>query len=187
MEHPIQSFDPTAELAGLRAALDACDALRQRRAGGLAQRAVGVSAWSSEQHLYHLALSTDLALGNVRAIGRGSGLRLTREGGPNALAREVLARGSRERGSSEAPRMVRPPDEVDPAFLVDELGRARSALDAVEAELEAVAASDARVPHQELGQLSGAEWLRFAHIHVRHHLAILDDIESALLDGSPRP
>ena len=44
------------------------------------------------------------------------------------------------------------------------------------AELEA---APARVPHQLLGPLSAALWVRFAATHTRHHVAIAREILTA--------
>lgn len=166
-----------AELAALRARLD--DAVRVR--------ADAVSAWAVDQHLYHVALSSDLALRNVRALVRGEGSRIVHEGGPNELALRVLADGTYPRGRSEAPRMVRPPDEVVPEYLTMEMDQNRAMLAELASEVARVADAAGRIPHVYLGELDAGEWLRFARLHAEHHLAIARDIEAALEKGRDDP
>ena len=139
-----------------------------------------VSGWSCAQHLYHVALATDLALGNAKRLVQGQSPMIVQEGGPNELAVRVLTEGGYPRGESEAPRMVQPGDDVDPGFLTDEMQRNRDGLADVRELVDSIASATGRVRHPRLGELSTAEWLRFANLHAAHHLAILSDIESTL-------
>ncbi len=135
-----------------------------------------VSAWSLGQHLYHLCLSGDLALRNVLTLARGRGRRIVHGGGPNALARRVLREGCYPRGESQAPRMVQPPDPVDPALLDQEIDLFGRAIAGLGEHQEAIRRATGRIPHQNLGHLSAPQWLRFAHLHAQHHLAIARDL-----------
>lgn len=175
-------IDVPRELADLRATLDAFVALREELGERAFERVPAVSAWSAAQHLYHLALSTDLALRNVAALARGEGARIVDSGGPNALALQVLAEGRYPRGRSEAPRMVRPGDDVDPAFLADEVRRSLEGLEGVAGLAAEIPGAPKRIPHHALGELDAAEWLRFAQLHARHHLEIVRDVAAALDD-----
>src|SRR5262245_52807779 len=62
-----------------------------------------VSGWSIERHLYHVALSADLAFANVVALLEGKSPRIVTEGAPNELALSVFAAGGYPRGQSQAP------------------------------------------------------------------------------------
>ena len=72
--------------------------------------------------------------------------------------------------------MVTPDDEVNPEFLEMELRLNREALVDLRKIGAEIAAAPGWVPHQELGPLAAAHWLRFAALHARHHLAIAEDI-----------
>ena len=165
------------ELEGLGRALGALSELR-----GASGKSEQVSAWSGDQQLYHIALATDLALSNVMALDSGKSPRIVAEPDPIPLALEVLERGSYPRGESEAPRIVQPPDEVDAALLADEYENLGGALEKVRALAAAIPGLPGAIPHQALGPLSAAQWLRFARLHAEHHLAIVEDIRRAVGD-----
>lgn len=164
------------ELQILAEALDRFEALRAAGAPTLGQRSPSVSGWSVEQHLYHIALATDLALRNVRSLVSGRGRLIVQEGSLADGAADVLENRRTERGVAEAPRMVRPEETVDPEFLAMELRGNRDVLEAVRGEAEDIPAAAGWIPHQILGPLSAAHWLRFAAMHALHHLAIVEDV-----------
>lgn len=172
--------DPAADLAALEEALEAMGVERAELGEAVDRVAPGVSAWSSAQHLYHVALATDLALRNVRSLCSGRGRLITHEGGPTDLALEVLERGSYPRGESEAPRMVQPPAQVEPEFLEMEMRGNREAAARTHELLPEVPGAAGFVPHHVLGGLTAAHWLRFARLHAEHHLAIVRDVRAAL-------
>ena len=92
---------------------------------------------------------------------------------------EVLASDATPRGEAEAPRMVRPDDEVNPEFLAMELAQNRATLEELRALGTAIAEARGWIPHQELGTLAAPHWLRFAALHARHHWAIVRDVLAA--------
>lgn len=174
------SIDPGHELVRLTAIFDAFEALRTGIASRPGYTAEDVSAWSAAQHLYHIALASDLAFQNVNGILGGRSARIVYEGGPNELALRVFRDGGFPRGASQAPRMVTPPALVDPELLASEQRLCREMLASLRANAGAIAEASGRIPHQELGPLGTCEWLLFARLHAEHHLAILRDIERAL-------
>jgi len=159
------------EIQGLARALRSLGEL-QGRPGS----AGAVSAWTSDQHLYHIALATDLALTNVAALVAARSPRIVNEIAPNELARRVLIDGSYPRGESRAPRTVQPPDEVDAQLLAEEYAGLEQLLGQVRGLVEQVADAPGAIIHIQLGALSARHWLRFARLHAEHHLAIVDDI-----------
>ncbi len=132
-----------------------------------------VSGWSAAHHLYHIwfANGKSLAAALYAAEGRG-----TPEGAPNEAGRIMLERGAIPRNRLNAPAMVQPPDDLDRAALQEALDRSREKLDAIEARLDALPASEGRLPHPRMGSLNAEEWLRFVRIHSEHHHAIVRDI-----------
>jgi hypothetical protein len=169
--------DDAAELEQLTESLSELTGLRAHP--GVHAPAPAVSGWSIAQHLYHVALATDMALDNVRRIVHDAGAQVVHEGGLNEGALRMFAEGAIPRGAAEAPRMVRPAERVDPGLLEQELDRARAAVEDARPLLAAIPGATGRVRHPLLGELSAREWLRFASIHARHHLAIVRDILGA--------
>lgn len=177
MAEVIDCAEELAALADLQREIDPWLAGMGARA---AQVEPAISRWSIEQHLYHAALSADLALANVRALLAGTSARIVRDGGPNEVAQRVLGEGGYPRGQSQAPRAVWPPDHPDRALLEAELARAHASTTDLAEHAREIAASPGRIPHRQLGELTAAEWLRFARLHTAHHLAIARDLARAL-------
>jgi len=169
-------IDPQEELLDLGRSLDAFTAVYRADEATALLRVPEVSGWSLAEHFYHLCLATDLALRNVQSLVRGKGRLITYEGEPNALAEQVLSEGSFPRGESEAPRMVHPPEPVDPALLAQELELLGQGLERTQDLLPQVPGADGRIPHQVLGALDAVQWLRFARLHAAHHQAIARDL-----------
>ena len=176
---PATDIDVRGEFARLHEAFDAFEAIRQEGAEALGTRAPEVSGWSVEQHLYHIALATDLAFRHVRSLVAGKGRLIREEGALEDRAAEVLANDATPRGEAEAPRMVTPDDEVNPDFLEMELRGNRETLAKLEEIADEIAGAPGWIPHQELGTLAAAHWLRFAALHARHHWAIVRDVRAA--------
>lgn len=173
-------IDVFAELDALDETLDRYDGLRARLGAREHARAAEVSGWSVAQHLFHIALATDLALRHVRALLDGKGRLVTMEGALGARAAAVLASERTERGVAQAPRIVQPGDAVNPEFLTNELRGARAASAALRGRAAEVRSAPGWIPHQELGPLNAAHWLRFARLHAAHHLAIADEVAAAV-------
>jgi hypothetical protein len=170
-------FDPAEDLRALATLQDELDALFLRPQGVLAARAPAVSAWSSEQHLAHMALANELVLRNLASLAAGRGLLLLRGRASDERALAVLAEGRIPRGRAQAPRIVRPPERIDRALLAEWLADGRAALAALDPS--SVHAGDPKIPHQLLGPLDGPAWARFGVVHTRHHLAIVGEILAA--------
>jgi len=173
----VPGFDPAAELAALRELQDELDELFALDPAHLTRVIPAVSAWSSEQHLAHVALANELVLRNLKSLASGRGVLLVHgaESNPRALA--VLAEGRLPRGQAQAPRMVRPPERVERALLALLLADGRAAL--AELDPRTLPASEPKIPHQLLGPLDAPQWARFAAVHTRHHLAIVREILAA--------
>ncbi len=105
------------EFERLQEALDAFEALRTGDPEALVRRSEEVSGWSVAQHLYHIALATDLAFRHVKSLVAGKGRLIQEEGEIGQRAGEVLLSDTTPRGEAKAPRMVTPDDEVNPEYL----------------------------------------------------------------------
>lgn len=175
----VSEIDVQGEFAGLDEQLSRFEELRGQGEAALRRRAPDVSGWSVEQHLYHIALATDLAFRNVTSLVRGKGRLIQEEGELGDEAAEVLRSCTTRRGAAKAPRMVTPDETVDPAFLKMEQEGNRSALAALRESAGQIPGAPGWIPHQILGPLAAAHWLRFATMHAAHHRAIVEDILGA--------
>lgn len=139
----------------------------------------GVSGWSVEQHVAHVSLANELVARNLRSLLKGAGPFVVESGEPPAEALAVLAAGKFPRGRAQAPRIVRPPEAVNREYLAEWLAGNRKDFGEVRARAAELAACTRRVPHQVLGPLSAAQWVRFAATHTRHHLDIAGELVAA--------
>lgn len=172
------AFDPAHDLAALRTLYGTLDERLALNDTLLATLAPTSSGWSSEQHLAHVALANELVLRNLKSLATGQGILLVRGGEPHPRALELLAAGRLPRGEAQAPRMVRPPERVQRELLAQWLADGRAALE--ELEPASLGRNELRIPHQVLGPLDAPQWARFAVVHTRHHLAIVDEILESL-------
>jgi hypothetical protein len=173
----VSGFDPAADLIALRTLQEELDGLLALEPARLARVVPAVSAWSSEQHLAHVALANELILRNLRSLASGRGVLLVHgaESNPRALA--LLAEGRLPRGQAQSPRMVRPPERVERALLTQWLTDGRAAL--ADLDPRTLPEDEPKIPHQLLGPLDAPQWARFAVVHTRHHLAIVREILAA--------
>ena len=173
------TIDPAQELEALARVLAECEQLCSQGPTTLEHRAPELSGWSVAQHLYHAALATGLSLRNVTSLVRDKGRLVQDEGQIGELAAKVLASETTERGVSEAPRMVTPPDDVNPEFLAMELDSVTKEVRRLAEDPEAIRKAPRWIPHQDLGPLDASAWTRFTHLHGKHHLDIVRDLLQA--------
>ena len=168
------AFDPAADLADLRVLQEEMDLVFARDPALLARVVPAVSAWSSEQHLAHIALANGLILRNLKSLAAGRGVLLVHGRDPDPQAVATLATGKLPRGQVQSPRMVRPPERVERALLGQWLADGRAAL--AQIDPRSLPPGEPKIPHQLLGPLDAPLWARFAAVHTRHHLAIVREI-----------
>lgn len=172
-------FDLRADLARLGelyAAMTVVLALDEAR---LRRAAPSLSAWSALHHLAHVALADDLCTRNLHSLARGAGV-LVRPGlAPVERALAILRSGRLPRGEVQSPRIVRPPEDVESALVRGWHADNVAALDALAPQLAQPPPADLWIPHQTLGPLDLAGWMRFTAAHTRHHLAIACEVLAA--------
>ncbi len=135
-----------------------------------------ISGWSADQHLYHTALACDLSLRNVEGLVAQKGLLIVKGAQTSDETVKLLAKEEFRRGQAESPRMVRPDAHVNPQFLAREQEGNQATLESLRRCRDEIPAAPDHVPHQVLGPMNAAMWLRFARLHTLHHLAIIEDI-----------
>jgi hypothetical protein len=138
----------------------------------LTVRAPERSGWSVAAHLFHLSFANEMSLENAARLVAGKG-RLIRPREARVPEAERILQSGRLPYGTEAPRFVQPPPRIDLAFLREVAAGVRTKLGALADEPQVLAAAPDGIPHQALGVLSAAEWVRFARMHTAHHLAIL--------------
>jgi hypothetical protein len=173
------SLSPEPEFASLRADYAAIDALLARPAAQLARVTSSISGWSAEQQIAHLALANELVCRNLHSLLAGAGALVVPGGEPEPRVLALLAGGRFPRGAAQAPRMVRPPERIQRELLEEWIATGRSGFESLAREPAALAAARLRIPHQILGPLDAAQWLRFAAMHTRHHLEIARELLAA--------
>ncbi len=140
----------------------------------LARRDDGVSAWDVGQQVEHLARADSgivkWVLATIDEPGRGQ-----RTGRPSGAGRAVLATGWIPRGRGRAPEGT-VPGGLSEADLLGRLEAVRATCEELRPRLRALQRSRRTREHPVLGHFTPAEWLRFLHVHHRHHDKIIRKI-----------
>lgn len=173
MNRPSDPYTTRDSLSGVRAGIDRC-LERTADLDGLGVSAPEVSAWSVQDHLEHLLLSDRNVLNWVlKALARPNPA--AREQFPREIGVALLAHGSIPRGRGPAPDFTLP-DGLEIRSLSEGLERLRDLADGLLTRIGEIEACRRTLPHHVLGHFTPAEWLRFLHLHHRHHEAIIRDI-----------
>jgi hypothetical protein len=170
----MSTFDPAVQLPHLRALCRVIDRLIEGQGDALRMSAPAISGWTAEEQIAHVALANELILRNLKNFARGSGALIVRGGEPIPQAIPILVSGKIPRGLVQSPRMVRPPAAFDRELFLGWVADDRREIEALDPAT--IRADELRIPHQALGPLDAPQWLRFAVVHTRHHLAIATEI-----------
>jgi hypothetical protein len=138
-----------------------------------------VSSWSALHHAAHLTLANELILRNLVSLSKGNGLLVVFEASQKPEALAHLASGRLPRGRAQSPRMVLPPSDIEVAQAREWATNLATDLDALVRTLDTTSPVRCFIPHQLLGPLDLAQWLRFGIVHTRHHLAIAREVLDA--------
>lgn len=125
--------------------------------------------WSPAHHLYHLALTNKSIFRLIPALLER---RMGKE--PEEINEErlrQLAEGFFPRGGSSPATLVPPSD-----FTKEELESAlNESLNAVDAVRQRNFGPSNTFDHVYFGPLDAAQWLRFAQLHMEHHLKLIGE------------
>ncbi len=135
-----------------------------------------ISGWSALHHATHMTLANELILRNLASLSKGSGLLVVFEAAQKPEALAFLAAGHLPRGRAQSPRMVVPPSDIDALRAREWAAKVVTDLDALVPTLDLSSPTRCFIPHQLLGPLDLAQWLRFGIVHTRHHLAIAREV-----------
>ncbi len=125
-----------------------------------------VSGWSVHEHVEHVAVANNYFLTFLHRLSKGEG---SPEGRPRFLGRILLWTGFIPRGKGEAPDFVVPTGRGNVRALLE---RARDRFAALGPQTK----GGNRLPHPFIGAVTARQWARFAEVHTRHHLKIINDI-----------
>ena len=139
-----------------------------------------VSHWSVRQHLDHLLITARAILDGLRQ-GLDGELPTDPGGKPTTRGRIVLWTGYIPRGKARSPEMVLPGDR-SAADLATGFRKTQAEYRALTESLGEIQRNRGTQPHPILGHFTSAQWLRFAHLHHRHHWKIIGDILRARED-----
>lgn len=176
MNRPSDPYTTRDSLTGVRAGIDRC-LERTADPDHLSVSAPQVSAWSVQDHLEHLLFSDRSVLDWVlKAVARPNPE--TREQFPHEFGVALLADGSIPRGRGPAPDFTLPTG-LAAADVRTGLEALRARAGGLEPRMAELDACQHTLPHHVLGHFTPAEWLRFLHLHHRHHDSIIRDILAA--------
>lgn len=163
-------------LAGVRAGIDRC-LEHTANPDVMGVCAPDVSGWSVQNHLEHLLFSDRKVLGwVVEALTLPQPE--AREHAPEEIGVSLLEYGSIPRGRGPAPDFALPAG-LESADLRGGFDALRGLAADIGSRLAELDACRHTLPHHVLGHFTPAEWLRFLHLHHRHHRAIIADILNA--------
>ncbi len=134
-----------------------------------------VSAWTPVEQIAHVSKANRWVLSSLVAMlvrGKHFG-----DGGkPTAIGRFVLGTGYIPRGIGKAPSAALPDTPIKIERLREGLETQIRHLDAIETERKEAVRSTQQFRHPQFGFLTPRQWIRFVHVHTRHHMKIVRDI-----------
>lgn len=136
------------------------------------RRAEDVSSWSVGEQLEHVAKADAKIYEGLEALLAGES---KATGGPVLPARLILLVGRIPRGRGKSPEPLRSTG-IEAEEVASMLRERKRAWQAFESRLDEVDRCRGKAPHPSLGAFDARQWLRFAQIHVRHHVRIIDEI-----------
>ena len=134
-----------------------------------------LSRWSAARHLQHLALVNDFIFRTIVKISSGDES-VVADGRPNRIGKLVLRTGWIPRGRGKAPDSVRPPARIQVDEIRATIAGNLDSFSSLAATVPELSRARGKVDHFVFGPLDARQWLRFAKIHTRHHVAIAKEL-----------
>lgn len=139
-------------------------------------RSLEISDWSLGQHCDHILKADRLNLRAIEVLMRGGGEPID----SMRKTHPVFQSGEIPRGVAKAPDFVLPTEDPRSEDLEPLSGRVFTGWKEMLAEWQVGAGSghnlEMGISHHEMGILNIPGWIRFAEIHTRHHVCIMEDI-----------
>lgn len=136
-----------------------------------------VSAWSVQLQLEHLLLADRFIVAWLHGVAKG----MMATDGPARLTipgRMVLITGFIPRGKGRAPDFTRP-EGLELSTIGSGFSEVRNETVELAKCLDGLAVDPTTRRHPVLGLLTPPQWIRFAHVHHRHHDKIIGTILAA--------
>ena len=180
-------MNPARDLTRLTARLDEVATVVRWPDERLYLRFEPISAWSPAQHVDHVLRALDMILDAVDTLRHEETGPVGGDGVPNLAGFAVLTTGWIPRRRGKAPEAAVPePLPVRQRLreaVFETTARVRSLLP----EAQRIAGAAGTLPHPVLGAFRAPQWVRFADIHTRHHMAIVADIDRRRAVGVRTP
>lgn len=176
---------PERDLSRLRADLDRARDVALWPDERLFVKNERVSAWSPAQHLDHLTRVLERVFRTLDVLLEDEDPRILNTGRPLFVARMMLLSGWIPRGRGEAPDEVLPDPRPVRHRVKELLAQVTRKAEELAPHTAEMTNRTGRIPHPLLGAFDASEWMRFAHIHTKHHLGIIGEIDQRRAVGAP--
>lgn len=170
-------MDPACDLERLAGRLDETVVVLGWPDERLYARVPGVSEWSPAQHVDHVLRTLEAIWTRVGTLLEASAPEVRAQARPRLLARVVLLARWIPRGRGRAPQAVHPDPRPVRHRLREALRDETRRLERWADRREDIADAAGALAHPQLGALDAGQWIRFADVHTRHHLAIVADLD----------
>jgi hypothetical protein len=180
-------MNPARDLARLEERVRAAAAILDWPDERLYLRIPSVSGWSPAQQLDHVLLSLALMFDRVETLEVGCSESIRPSGSPGLVGQIILLTGWIPRGRADAPASVHPDPRPVRARLRGTLATEARRTTALRERAASLGGVQGTLEHPILGAFGVPQWLRFADVHTKHHLAIVAAIDRHRAVGAAAP
>ena len=171
------SIDPKHDYTALQTLLDEAAAFLDWPEDSMFTVLSEISGWSIGQQLYHVTLANASIPRLIERLQKGTIGNTEDEPIPDKIA--IILEGYIPEGR-KAPARVVPPTDLDLPLLTKDFSRMRKATQRLAPQLDALDQATHRFPHMFFGPMTAIEWVRFMHIHTKHHMRIVERLATQL-------
>lgn len=134
-----------------------------------------VSAWTPEEQIAHVSKANRWVLSTLVAmLTRGKDF--AEHGRPTAVGRFVLGTGFIPRGIGKAPSASLPDAPVNIERLREAIDIQAGHINTIDTMRKETLRLRQQFRHPVFGFLTPRQWMRFVHVHTKHHMKIVRDI-----------